>query len=190
MQASEFTSTYTAYSSERGVHLSAILGECSSPGSEAPYGIGSTLKFCVKSTDSDVVISGLNDVTFTDLNGNPILEIIDSNGEPSFVTSVAGLDSKSVDIATLMATIIYDQGYGGTIINVRGTVSVTYINAAPVRRRQLKHMEETQPFDLQIFVGEKASTQNALEGSNAAPLLKRALGAVATVAIGTVLISF
>jgi hypothetical protein len=188
MQASEFTSTYAAYSSARGVHLSAVLGECASPGSEAPYGIGSTLKFCVKSTDSDVVISGFNDVSFTDLNGNPILEIIDSNGDPSFVTSVAGLNSKSVDIATLMATTIFDQGYGGTIINVRGTVSVTYINAAPVRRRQLKHVEESQPFDLQIFVGQKASRQNALEGSNSAPLLNRALGIVAAAVVASVFI--
>ena len=186
MQASEFSSTFAAYSSERGVHLSAILGQCASPGSEAPYGIGSTLKFCVRSTDTDVVISGLKDVSFTDLSGNPILEIIDSNGEPSFISSVAGLNSKSVDVATLMATTIYDQGYGGTTINVKGSVSVTYIKANSARRRQLKYIEENQPFALWIFLGENVNKENAFEGSNSVALLNRAVATVATVVLGTV----
>jgi hypothetical protein len=98
MQASDFTASYTGYTSERGVDVSAALGQCSSPGNQGPYAIGSTLQFFVKSNESDVVISGLKDVTFSDAAGNPILGIVDTGGNPSFVTSVGGLNSKSVDV--------------------------------------------------------------------------------------------
>jgi hypothetical protein len=83
----DFAETTVDYTNNRGVSISAILGECAAPGNEGPYAIGSTLKFCVKSVDSDAVISSLNDVSFTDLDGNPIVGITDASGKPSFVTA-------------------------------------------------------------------------------------------------------
>ena len=156
MQANDFSATYAGYLSERGVDLSAMLGECTFPGNDGPYAIGSTLKFCIQSTDPDVVISGLNDVSFTDTAGNPILEIIDTNGQPSFVTSISGLHTKSTDVSTMMASTIYDQGYGGTTINVYGTISVEYMNTG--RRRQLQDMDsESKPFALAIQIADDES---------------------------------
>jgi hypothetical protein len=153
----DFSGSSVEYTSERGVNLLATLGDCASPGSHGPYEVGSTLKFCVKSIDADVVISSLHNVSFNALDGNPILEIVDSAGKPSFVTSISGLDSKSVDVATMMATTIYDQGYGGTTITVQGTVSVTYINANLGRKRRLQSLEEIQPFALKVAVGRNMS---------------------------------
>ena len=119
-------------------------------------GIPITSKFCIQSIDPDVVISGLNDVSFTDTAGNPILEIIDTNGQPSFVTSISGLHTKSTDVSTMMASTIYDQGYGGTTINVYGTISVEYINTG--RRRQLQDMDsESKPFALAIQIADDES---------------------------------
>eukprot|EP00804_Cyclotella_cryptica_P023544 CCRYP_012157-RB/>CCRYP_012157-RB protein AED:0.47 eAED:1.00 QI:0/0/0/1/0/0/2/0/295 len=161
IETQDFSSSSVEYTSERSVNLLATLGECSSPGSHGPYGIGSTLKFCVISTDADVVISGLYNVSFNDLDGKPILGIVNSAGEPSFVTSITGLDSKSVNVATLMATTIYDQGYGGTTITVQGTVAVTYINANSGRRRHLTYVEESQPFALKVAVGGDANDPNS-----------------------------
>jgi hypothetical protein len=180
LQTTEFSDTAVEYSSERNPDFAVVLGRCLSPRNDGPYGIGSTLKFCVKSTDPDVMISGLNNVSFTDLNGNAILEIVDSNGDPSFVTSIAGLDSKSVDVATMLATTIYDQGYGGTIINVRGTVSVTYIDAIlPSNRRQLKRTEES-PFAVRIVLGGNADEQTDLDQPNSASSILRVLFTVTT----------
>jgi hypothetical protein len=163
----EFVETTVDYTSKRGVSISAILGECAAPGNAGPYGIGSTLKFCVKSVDSDVIISSLNDVSFTDLEGNPILGITDASGEPSYVTAINGIDSKEVDVSTMMATTIFDQGYGGTTINVQGTVSVTYVDQASHRRRQLE-TEETKPFAFKIAVGETAVQQESTYYTNSA----------------------
>jgi hypothetical protein len=61
----DFAETTVDYTSNREVSISAILRECAAPGNEGPYAIGSTLKFCVKSVDSDVIISSLSDVSFT-----------------------------------------------------------------------------------------------------------------------------
>ena len=175
MQTTGFSDTSVDYTSERNPDFAVVLGSCLLPRNDGPYGIGSTLKFCVKSTDSDVVISGLNNVSFSDLNGNAILDIIDSNGDPSFVTSIAGLDSKSVDVATMMATTIYDQGYGGTTITVQGTVSVTYVDAIlPSSRRQLKYTEES-PFAVQIVVGESADDQTDSRDRSSARFMHHAL---------------
>eukprot|EP00804_Cyclotella_cryptica_P005163 CCRYP_014224-RA/>CCRYP_014224-RA protein AED:0.44 eAED:0.44 QI:0/-1/0/1/-1/1/1/0/269 len=179
LQTTDFSDTAVDYTSQRNPDVAVVLGRCLSPRNDGPYRIGSTLKFCVKSTDSDVVISGLNNVSFTDLNGNAILDIVDSNGDPSFVTSIAGLDSKAVDVATLMATTIYDQGYGGTTINVQGTVSVTYVNAAlPSNRRQLKRTDES-PFAVQIVVGENADEQTSSRDPSSATNLHHALFRIA-----------
>ena len=147
-----FSDTTIDYTSYRGVDISATLGECASPSNDGPYGIGSSLKFCVRSNDADVVISGLKEVSFTDTAGNPILGIVDSTGAPSFVTAVTGLDSKSVDISTMMITTIFDQGFGGTTITVQGTVSLDYLDFVPnARRRNLQGQEkEDQPFSLQL----------------------------------------
>jgi hypothetical protein len=109
------------------------------------------------------------------MNGNAIIDIIDSNGVPSFVTLIAGLNSKLVDVATMMATTIYDQGYSGTTINVQGTVSVTYINAIlPSSRRQLKRTEES-PFAVQIVVGESTTEQTDSPNPNPATFLHHAM---------------
>ena len=157
MEAADFSASYAGYTSTREIDVSATLGQCSSPGNQGPYAIGSTLKFCVKSTVADVVVSGLQDVSFTDSNGNEILGIVDSIGDPSFVTTIAGLDSKSVDVSTMMATAIYDQGFGGSTINLQGTVSVSYVNAG--RRQLLQHVEQqNRPFALSVVVaGDKES---------------------------------
>ncbi|KAL7517189.1 hypothetical protein ACHAWX_002135 [Stephanocyclus meneghinianus] len=187
LQTAEFSDTAVEYSSERNPDFAVVLGRCLSPRNDGPYGIGSTLKFCVKSTDSDVIISGLNNVSFTDLNGNAILEIIDSNGDPSFVTSIAGLDSKSVDVATMMATTIYDQGYGGTTINVRGTVLVTYVNVIlPSNRRQLKRTEES-PFAVQIVVGDE---QTDFDQPNSASSIRHVLFTVTSVFVAGLVFIF
>ncbi len=175
LQTTDFSDTVVDYTSQRNLDFSVALGSCLSQRNDGPYRIGSTLKFCVKSIDSDVVISGLNNVSFSDMNGNAILDIIDSNGVPSFVTSIAGLNSKLVDVATMMATTIYDQGYSGTTINVQGTVSVTYINAIlPSSRRQLKRTEES-PFAVQIVVGESTTEQTDSPNPNSATFLHRAM---------------
>lgn len=187
----DFSESSAGYTTERGISVGAILGECATPGDEGPYELGSTLKFCVKSTDSDVVISSLDNVSFSDLDGNPILGITDSAGEPSFVTTLNGLDSKEVDVATMMTTTIFDQGYGGTTIKVQGTVSVTYIDQPPnARRRQLK-TEEIQPFTLKISVGESATQAETYYDRSATPAGNIAIGAIiAGVAIvGLVVIS-
>jgi hypothetical protein len=165
----DLSETIVDYTDKRGVSISAFLGECASPGDEGPYAIGSTLKFCVKSIDSDVIVSSLNDVSFTDLEGNAILGITDASGEPSFVTVIDGIDSKEVDVATKMATTIFDQGYGGTTINVQGSVSVTYVDQAIGNRRQLK-TEESQPFAFKIAVGETAVEETETYYSNSTAL--------------------
>ena len=156
-----FSDTSIDYTSYRGVDVSAVLGECASPSNDGPYGIGSSLKFCVQSNDADVVISGLSEVSFTDSAGNPILGIVGSTGEPSFVTAITGLNSKAVDISTMLVTTIFDQGFGGTTINVQGTVSLAYVDFVPnARRRNLQGQEkEDQPFSLQINL-EDVTSQN------------------------------
>jgi hypothetical protein len=163
----DFAETTVDYTSNRGVGISAILGECAAPGNEGPYTSGSTLKFCVKSVDSDVVISSLNNVSFTDLNGNPIVGVIDASGKPSFVTAIDGINSKEVDVSTMMVTTIFDQGYGGTTINVQGTVSVTYVNQANRRRRQLEAVER-RPFALKIAVKDTDIQQTETYYTNSA----------------------
>lgn len=174
----DFTESSVGYTTQREINVDAILGECATPGNDGPYAIGSTLKFCVKSTDSDVIISSLKDVSFTDLDGIPILGITDSIGEPSFVTNIDGLETKEVDVSTMMATTIFDQGFGGSTINVQGTVSVTYIDQAPdARRRQLK-TEETQPFAIKIAVGESDTQAELYYSNSAAPAGNPGIGAI------------
>jgi ssDNA-binding replication factor A large subunit len=178
-----FSDTSIDYTSDRNVDVSAVLGECASPGNYGPYSIGSMLKFCVKSNDFDVVISGFSGVSFKDSDGNSILGIVDDSGEPSFLTTVAGLDSKSVDVATMMATTIFDQGYGGKTINVQGNVSVTYIDQTISSRRRQLQREESQPFALQLVVGEDSSEQGVLSSFPA--ISNGVIGAVvAVLAIG------
>jgi hypothetical protein len=166
MQASDFASAYSGYTSERGVDLTAALGKCSAPGNEGPYAVGSTLKFCLRSLDTDAVIAGLKDVSFTDSMGNNILGIVDTSGQPSFISAINGINSRSVDVSTMMASTIYDQGYAGDVITVRGTVLVSYITAG--RRRQLRHTieQEQQPFSLLISVADETD-DDSTESKNA-----------------------
>jgi hypothetical protein len=189
VETSGFSESTIDYTTDRNVDVSAVLGECASPGNEGPYDIGSTLNFCVESNDSDVIISALSDVSFTDSDGNSILSIVDGVGEPSFVTAIEGLESNAVDVATLMATTIFDQGYGGKTINVQGTVSVTYIDQTPgARRRQLK-TEEIQQFALKIVVGGNESTQQTDSHHWAFTNQNQAIGAVvASLCIGGLLL--
>eukprot|EP00956_Cyclotella_meneghiniana_P002322 scaffold2614_cov85-Cyclotella_meneghiniana.AAC.2 len=154
----DFSDTVINYQSEVDLNIHAAIGECVSPGNQGPFAIGSTLKFCVKSMDTGVVISKLSDVYFTDIDGNPILNIIDASGEASFVTTIAGLESNAVYVATMMTTTIYDQGYGGTTINVQGTVSVTYID--PESRRKLKAVEKKQPFTVKLVVADTTALED------------------------------
>jgi hypothetical protein len=80
-----------------------------------------------------------------------------------------------VDVATMMATTIYDQGYGGTTITVQGTVSVTYVDAIlPSSRRQLKYTEES-PFAVRIVVGESADDQTDSRDRSSARFMHHAL---------------
>jgi hypothetical protein len=67
------------------------------------------------------------------------------------VTAIDGINSKEVDVSIMMVTTIFDQGYGGTTINVQGIVSVTYVDQANRRRRQLEAVER-RPFALKIAV--------------------------------------
>jgi hypothetical protein len=87
------------------------------------------------------------------LDGNPIVGVTDASGKPSFVTAINGINSKEVDVSTMMVTTIFDQGYGGTTINVQGIVSVTYVDQANRRRRQLEAVER-RPVALKIAVGD------------------------------------
>lgn len=131
----------------------------------------------------------LSDVSFTDLDGNSILSIVDGVGEPSFVTAIEGLESNAVEVVTLMATTIFDQGYDGKTINVQGTASVTYIDQIPgARRRQLK-TEEIQQFALKIVVGGNESTQQTYSHHWAFTNQNQAIGAaIDSLCIGELLL--
>jgi hypothetical protein len=178
MQTAEFSDAHIEYTSERALGFAVSLGRCLAPQNDGPYGFGSTLKFCVKSADSDIIISALNDVLFTDLDGNFILDIIDNVGEPSYVTTVGGLGSKSVDVATMLVSDIFDRGFGGTSINVRGTASITYVDEEPTPfTRRLKHTAES-PFVFQVVVGDITNPQPVADDSNSASVLPQVSGGV------------
>jgi hypothetical protein len=54
----------------------------------------------------------------------------------------------------MVTSAIYDQGYGGSTINMQGTVSISYVNA---RRRHLQGSveeaeEDIKPFALSVAV--------------------------------------
>lgn len=120
----------------------------------------------------------MSDVYFTDIDGNPILNIIDASGEASFVTTIAGLESNAVDVATMMTTTIYDQGYGGTTINVQGTVSVTYIHQES--RRKLKAVEKKQPFTVKLVVADTSALEDYSKSASETNKNK-AIGAVVAI---------
>ncbi|KAL7475223.1 hypothetical protein ACHAW6_001149 [Cyclotella cf. meneghiniana] len=140
-------------SSERNVNLSVHLGECADPLTGLGYSLGSILSICIKTPDPDVVISGFKDVFLTDSDGINILLIVDSYGRTSFTSSLYGIGSSSVDLSTLMLSSIYDQGYGGTLIDVRGTVLIAYV--ADTNSRSLRHLlrSEISSFTVEFVVG-------------------------------------
>jgi len=148
----QFIHTMTV-SSERNVDLSIKLGECSETMTGLEYSLGSILSLCIKTPGRDVVVSGLKDVFLTDSDGNHILLIVDSYGRTSFTSSLDGIGSSSVDLSTLMSSTIYDQGYGGTIIDVRGTVLVAYVD--DINPRTLRHLQRSGAslFTVEFVVG-------------------------------------
>ncbi|KAL3793978.1 hypothetical protein HJC23_009461 [Cyclotella cryptica] len=143
-------------SSERNVNLSVSIGECSDPVTGVGYSLGSILSLCIKTPDSDVVVSGLKDVYLTDSDGNDILLIVDGYGRTSFTSSLDGIGSSSVDLSTLMSSTVYDQGYGGTSIDVRGTVMVAYVSDIDSRTLRKFERSVVSSFTIEFVVGEAA----------------------------------
>lgn len=78
----------------------------------------------------------------------------------------------------MLVSDIFDRGFGGTSINVRGTASITYVDEEPTPfTRRLKHTAES-PFVFQVVVGDITNPQPVADDSNSASVLPQVSGGV------------
>lgn len=145
IQIAPFAASEVNEEVSRTVYVEVKVGSCTDQEPIDKFSIGETAALCIFTTDSDVSLS-LKDVRAEP--GNQVL--VDSFGNPNWVSSVNNSASREVTLKTLMIPVYFDSQAGGGAVTIDGKAVITYTRRSLVVDEHMQKKSEDHSFSINL----------------------------------------